>query len=185
MKMVKNGTYSIEVNGQNSDNENILVRSRLGDPKSSGLFNLVVVPLNQPLASYPDILRNSHPIFFADDDLPLLNGSNIQGILDVVDKMKQFERVAGLKLNIDKCEFLSNNVELAEIRRLVESSGMRHVDSLRHLGITINGKGQVPIGSNIVLMERKMAQISERISLLHNTQILVVMYVCAHYRTNA
>ena len=67
--------------------------------------------------------------------------------------------------------YVSNNVELDEIQRLVKKSGMRHVDRVRHFRITINSKGQVPIKFNIVPIERKMAQISDRISLLHNTPI--------------
>ena len=146
--MVK-GTYSIEINGQQSEDKILLAGSGQGDPKSPGLFNLAVAPLNHLLASHPAILRNSYPFFFADDDLLPLDGFDIKSVLDLVEKIKQFEHVAGLKLNIQKFEFLSNNVEIDKIRRLVEWSGMRHVDSLRHLGITINSKGQMPNEFNI------------------------------------
>ena len=67
----------------------------------------------------------------------------------MIEKVKQFEYVAGLKLNTQKCEFLANNVPMDEIRRLVERSGMRQVESLRHLGITINNKGEIPNELNI------------------------------------
>ena len=100
-----------------------------------------------------------------------LNGSNIQAIIDLIEKIKQFENVAGLKLNIQKCEFLSNNVEIVAVRWLVERSGMRHVESLRHLGITINSKGQMPNELEVEPIARKLALISDRISPIHSTLI--------------
>ena len=86
MKMV-NGTYSIEINGQHSEDENLLASSGQGDPKSAGLFNLAVAPLNHLLASHPAILRNSYPVFFVDDVLLPLDGSNIHAILDLIEKI--------------------------------------------------------------------------------------------------
>ena len=170
MKMVT-GTYTIDVNGQNSEDENLRAGSGQGDPKSAGLFNLSVAPLNHLLATHPAILHNASPVFFADDDLLPLNGSNIEAIIDLIEKVKQFENVAGLKLNIQKCEFLANNVPVDEVRRLVEMTGMRHVSSLRHLGITINRKGEMPNELNIDPIELKLAQIKERVSSIHSTPI--------------
>ena len=129
MKMV-NGTYSIEVNGQKSEDENLLAGSGQGDPKSAGLFNIAVAPLNHLLASHPAILRDAAPVFFADDDLLPLDGSNIEAILDLIEKIKQYEMVSGLRLNTGKCEFLANFVRHYDIRRLSERSGMQHVESL-------------------------------------------------------
>ena len=140
MKM-ENGTYSIEVNGQKSEDENLLAGSGQGDPKSAGLFNIAVAPLNHLLASHPAILRDAAPVFFADDDLLPLDGSNIEAILDLIEKIKEYEMVSGLRLNIGKCEFFANFMGLNDIRRLIERSGMQHVESLRHLGIIINNKG--------------------------------------------
>ena len=53
-------------------------------------------------------------MYIADDDLLPLDGSNIQKILDLQDKIYEFEMVSGLKLNTYKCEFLANNVAPAE-----------------------------------------------------------------------
>ena len=48
---------------------------------------------------------------------------------------------------------------------------MGHVESLRHLGITLNSKGEMPNELNIEPIERKLALITERISLMHSTPI--------------
>ena len=48
---------------------------------------------------------------------------------------------------------------------------MRHVESLRHLGITINSKGEMPNELNIEPIELKLAQIKERVSSIHSTPI--------------
>ena len=86
MKTV-NGTYTIDMNGHQSEDEYLLAGSGQGDPKSAGLFNLSVAPLNNLLASHPAILRNASPVFFADDDLLPLNDSNIQAIIDLIEKI--------------------------------------------------------------------------------------------------
>ena len=69
-----------EVNGMFQDYD---VRSGTGqgDPKSAFAFNVVAAPLNQFLAysnEVPRYIANGievSPVFFADDDLLLLDGS--------------------------------------------------------------------------------------------------------------
>ena len=60
-----NGTYTIDINGHQSEDENLLAGSGQGDLKSAGLFKLSVAPLNHLLASHPAILSNASPDFCA------------------------------------------------------------------------------------------------------------------------
>ena len=57
------------------------------------------------------------PVYFADDDVLLLDGSIIYEIIQVIE-MDRFKEVSGLTLIRRKCEFLAINCREDDIARL-------------------------------------------------------------------
>ena len=95
-------------------------------------FNLVVVPLNHYLATSTDVPRYEingvgvEPVMFADDNLMLLQGDKIELILQMLVKIGQYRFVAGLILNLVKCEIMALNCHAPDIERIVQQTGMHH-----------------------------------------------------------
>ena len=144
MRMARNGTAQFEINSQLSDDHPLHKGTGQGDPKSSSGYNLSAAPLNHYLANAVEVPRFKHqgedvtPVFFADDALLLLQGDQIDAILDLLRKIADYYYVSGLKLNISKCEILAIGCNELDIERLISVTGMKRVTTLKHLGIHID-----------------------------------------------
>ena len=86
MRLVRNGTMQFEVNDSMSHDYQIKTRAGQGDPKSSAAYNIVAAPLNHYLARSHEVPRyivnevEVTPVFFADDDVLLLDRNKIDEI---------------------------------------------------------------------------------------------------------
>ena len=133
MKLVRNGTMKFEVNGHLSDECELQKGTGQGDPKSSYLYNLAVTPLIEYLVNSPEVPRfeigekSMPPSCFADDNITMLKGDNADVIIQVMEKVAEFERVSGLKLNFSKCEFLAVNCGDNIVNQISQRTGMVHV----------------------------------------------------------
>ena len=81
MRLARNGTMQFEINGNTSQDHQIKTGTGQGDPKSSAAYNIAAAPLNHYLAHSHEVPRYTineievAPVYFADDDLLLLDGS--------------------------------------------------------------------------------------------------------------
>ena len=129
--MARNGTAQFEINSQLSDDHPLNKGTGQGDPKSSSGYNLSAAPLNHYLANAVEVPRFKHqgedvpPVFFADDALLLLQGDQIDAILDLLRKIADYYYVSGLKLNISKCEILPIGCNELDIERLIRETGIK------------------------------------------------------------
>ena len=71
-------------------------------------------------------------MFFADVALFLLQGDQIDAILDLLRKIAYYYYVSGFKLSISKCEILPIGCNELHIERLICETGMQRVTSLSH-----------------------------------------------------
>ena len=181
MRMARNGTLQYEVNSVVSEDMSIEAGTGQGDPKSAGAFNIAVAPLNHYLCESPDVPRyrtnqEISPVFFADDDLLLLDGSNINLIVDLINKILTFQFVSGLTLNPSKCSFLAINCNHRDTDLLADVTGMQKVTSLKHLGLVINEDGMLRHEDNIAPIVRKMFSIADSLSTNLSTPIGRALY---------
>ena len=167
MRMARNGTAQFEINSQLSDDHPLHKGTGQGDPKSSSGYNLSAAPLNHYLANAVEVPRFKHqgedvtPVFFADDALLLLQGDQIDAILDLLRKIADYYYVSGLKLNISKCEILAIGCNELDIERLIRVTGMKRVTTLKHLGIHIDNAGILPHEKNIIPLITVMDSIAD------------------------
>ena len=63
-----------------------------------------------------------------------LRRDQIQKVLETLNKMAEYYRVSGLKLNLKKCEILTINCNNDDIATLLQCTGIKQVNTLKHLG---------------------------------------------------
>ena len=141
MRLARNGTMAFQVNSSTSQDHELKAGSGQGDPRSSFAYNLSAAPLNHYLAKSPEVPRyeidgdSLEPVYFADDDLMLLQGDKIDMIIRMLEKMGEYRLVSGLMLSLLKCEIMAFNCREADVQRLVAATSMKRVTTLKHLGI--------------------------------------------------
>ena len=181
-RLTREAAAKYEVNGKLSSQIMIERGTGQGDPISSFAFNLAVTPLNLALSALPIIPRiqvrgiEVPPVFFADDNSILLKGHSLPEILTTIQKIKDYEKVSGLKLNPSKCELLPVNCSNEILEPLVQQSGMKLVQETRHLGININAQGLLLRESNVQPILDKLEQIANRYSTCLSTPIGRALY---------
>ena len=167
MRLARNGTAQFEVNYQLSDDQQILKGTGQGDPKSSFGYNVSSAPLNHYLAESPAVPRykisneEAPPVFFADDAMLQLQGDRINEIIVMLQKISEFYQVSGLQLNLTKCEILTVNCNEDEVARLIDTTGMKRVNTLKHLGLHIDADGSLPHDKNIAPLLRTMDSLAD------------------------
>ena len=191
MKMVRHGTMQFEVNGKLSEEYKLERGTGQGDPKSCYLYNLAVLPLNEYLSKDSEVPRfkvegrEINPVYFADDNLCLLRGDQIDGIRATLRKIMEYEKVSGLRLNLKKCEIMTMNCDGGEIGRLIQETGMKNVPRIKHLGVIIEDDGRVSQEQNITPIIEKMEAIADRYSSSGSTPIGRSLYatflLCQRY----
>ena len=181
MRLAK-GTVQFEINGQLSEDYQINKGTGQGDPKSSYGYNLSSAPLNHYLANAPEVPRykiqdqDVAPVTFADDACLLLNGDETELIIQLLQKIADFYSVAGLKLNLRKCEIMAINCDPNRIQALLEATNMKQVEVLKHLGIHIDSEGNLPHDTNIAPLKRNMDKIAESFNSALSTPIGRALY---------
>ena len=181
-RLTRTAVAKYEVNGKLSDEVQVERGTGQGDPVSSFAFNLSVTPLNLALAALPAIPRvrvrgmEVSPVFFADDNSILLMGHSLPEILATIQKIKDYEKVSGLKLNPSKCEILPINCSDEVIEPLIQQSGMKLVQETKHLGLRINSRGLLPKESNVQPIIDKMDKIAKRYSTCLSTPLGRALY---------
>ena len=182
MRLVRSGTMQFQVNSSTSEDHELLAGSGQGDPKSSGIFNVSAAPLNHYLANSPEVPRYEigdgevAPVFYADDDLTLLQGDKVDLILAMLQKIQMYRRVSGLFLNLPKCEIMAINCNHEDIRRIVNETGMKKVNSIRHLGLIINEDGELTHEANIAPIQNAMDRIADSLSTNSSTPLGRAIY---------
>ena len=83
-----------------------------------------------------------NPVYYADDNAPLLAGDNMDRIIVVLEKIASFEGVSGLRLNLSKCEIMTVNCDQEAVDRLLALTGMKQVQQMKHLGVIIHQSGE-------------------------------------------
>ena len=168
MRLVRNGTMQFEVNSMLSDDHVLGSGVGQGDPKSSFGYNLSAAPLNYYLSNSPDVPRfvvydtEIGPVYFADDELTLLKGDEIDLILSALQKIADYRRVSGLQLNLKKCEILTINCDENDIQRLLDATSMKRVRQLKHLGLIINERGEMEYETNFAPLTENMSTIAQQ-----------------------
>ena len=182
MRLVRGGTVQFEINGMLSEDKNLDKGVGQGDPKSSFGFNLSAAPLNHYLATSPDVPRfkayniEVGPVFFADDNLTVFQGNEIDGIIRTLHKIIEYRKVSGMTLNLSKCEIMTINCDENEVQRLLATTGMKRTYHLKHLGLIINTQGQVTHDQNIGPVERNMEAIAETYNTSQSTPLGRAIY---------
>ena len=182
MRLARNGTMQFEINGNTSQDHQIKTGTGQGDPKSSAAYNIAAAPLNHYLAHSHEVPRYAineievAPVYFADDDLLLLDGSRTEEIIQIIEKMDRFKEVSGLTLNRRKCEFLAINCRGDDIDRLENLTQMKRVQTLKHLGLMINEEGRLPRESNIDPIVDTMKGIAKTLNTVTSTPLGRALY---------
>ena len=182
MRLVRGGTVQFEINGMLSEDKNLDKGVGQGDPKSSFGFNIAAAPLNHYLATSPDVPRfkayniEVGPVFFADDNLTVFQGNEIDGIIRTLHKIIEYRKVSGMTLNLSKCEIMTINCDENEVQRLLTTTGMKRTYHLKHLGLIINTQGQVTHDQNIGPVERNMEAIAETYNTSQSTPLGRAIY---------
>ena len=108
------------------------------------------------------------PVFYADDELTLLQGDKTDEILTVLRKIEQCCLVSGLFLNLPKCEIMAINCNEA---CLIQATNMRRVTTLKHLGLLINENGILSHKDNIAPVQTAMENIANSFNTLSSTPL--------------
>ena len=167
MRLANNGSVQFDVNSVLSQDHPVQKGTGQGDPKSSFGFNLSAAPLNHYLSTSPTVPRFKQrnedvpPVYFADDAMLLLQGDQIDLVIETLQKISEYYHVAGLKLNVSKCEILPVNCREEDITRLLSAVNMKRVTTLKHLGIHIDSNGNLPHDKNIAPLQQTMSKISD------------------------
>ena len=111
MRLSRKGTLSFKVNSSVSQDYEVQAVVGQCDPNSSFAFNLAAAPLNHFLATSPSVPRfkiedeEAAPIFSVGDDFMLLNGREecTEFIIQLMQKISQYQPVSGLTLNVSMC----------------------------------------------------------------------------------
>ena len=106
----------------------------------------------------------------------ILSGENIPAIMRVLEKVAQYEGVSGLKLNLTKCEFIAVNCNEGEVQNLVRTTGMKRVESMKHLGVHIHQSGEAREEDNIRPILENMIGIAKRYATVGSTPIGRALY---------
>ena len=191
MRLAKNGTVQFEVNSQLSGDYKVQKGTGQGDPKSSFGFNISSAPLNHYLSNSQEVPRykiqeqETPPVYFADDAMLILNGDKIDEIIMMLQKISEYYKVSGLKLNLSKCEILPINCNEQQINRLVQTTGMKKVTILKHLGIHIDSDGTLPHDKNIAPLIRTMNNLANSFNTNLSTPLGRAIYskflLCSKY----
>ena len=126
---------------------------RQGDPVSGLLFNLVMEPLTNQILEANDIksipLSNNTEVRLSQyaDDLIIFSGAEINSIRAILQELKQFNEVSGLRINMDKtkCLAIGNSADVSFIERL----GLKQVNDLKVLGVIYNSSNTNIVKQNI------------------------------------
>merc|ERR1711994_130568 len=78
--------------------------------------------------------------------------------METIDKIIDYEKVAGLKLNLRKCDVMTVNCEQDLVDELIRRTGMKLVTKARHLGLTIENTGELKKEDNLKPIIEKMNQ---------------------------
>jgi len=155
------GYARVEVNGRQGILITIRTGSGQGDPLSSLLFLLASEPLNRALATnHTEVMYKTEdnlqpgPKIYADDNLLSLSLTSSQDLLPIVNTYDDYQKVSGLKVNINKTAALCINTP-ADIIQGIQHLGINTPEHIKHLGIHL-GK---TIESTI---EETMRQISPK-----------------------
>ena len=191
MRLARNGTVQFEVNSQLSGDYKVQKGTGQGDPKSSFGYNISAAPLNHYLANSTEVPRykiqeqDISPVFFADDAMLLLNGDRIDEIILMLQKISEYYKVSGLKLNLSKCEILPINCNEEQINRLIQTTGMKQVTVLKHLGIHIDSDGTLPHDKNIApliaIMNKTADSFNSNLSTPLGRAIYSKFLLCSKY----
>ena len=90
-----------------------------------------------------------------------LKRDQIQAILNTLKKIAEYYKISGLKLNLRKCEILAINCNNADIGNLIQQTGMKRVNTLKHLGVHIDNQGNLPHDKNILPLTNIMEKIAD------------------------
>ena len=91
----------------------------------------------------------------------LLKGDKVDEIINMLKKIEEFRTVSGLRINFKKCEFLAINCSQLDIDRLVNATGMKHTNVLKHLGLHISPDGSLSHQDNIEPLRQVMIKTAE------------------------
>ena len=93
--------------------------------------------------------------------MAILQGDQIDLIIQMLQKISEYYYVSGLKLNLSKCEILPVNCREDDIARLLSATNMKRVAVLKHLGIHIDSNGSLPHNKNIAPLQQAMEKIAD------------------------
>ena len=170
MRFVRKGTVSFEVNSMVSQDYELKAGVGQGDPKSGNLYNLSAAPLNHYLSHAESVPRykideeETEPVYYADDELLLLDGGSAEPIVQTIRKIEEFQKVSGLHLNISKCAIMDINCEEGIIQEIINETGMTRCNKFKHLGLVIDNLGKLPNEDNIQPIIRKMKRLSNTLN---------------------
>ena len=144
-----NSTIQININGQLSNSFQPQAGVKQGDPLSPYLFALYIEPMAEKLRQagkglgirFPNEQNEEIVSLFADDTL--LYSKNVQNSLKLLEIVKKYCYITGMKLNIKKCIMvpLYKNSTIYHTNYNLPLKILKYDDSTKYLGI--------PIGPNV------------------------------------
>ena len=86
-------------------------------------------------------------------------------------KIGQYRFVAGLILNLVKCEIMALNCHAPDIQRIVQQTSMKRVNVMKHLGPKISSSGELSYDDNIAPVQAALDKIADSLSTTTSTPL--------------
>uniref|UniRef100_A0A803SP10 Reverse transcriptase domain-containing protein n=1 Tax=Anolis carolinensis TaxID=28377 RepID=A0A803SP10_ANOCA len=143
----------IKINSLESKNFEIQKGTRQGCPLSPLLFIFVLELLiknirNDHQLKGASIRKHKYKIRAFADDLICIIEDPIKTMNIWIDKFKEFEKVSGLKINLDKTVILTKNMTNTRQNELMESTGIQVRKKIKYLGIILTAKNSQLLENN-------------------------------------
>uniref|UniRef100_A0A803SRZ4 Reverse transcriptase domain-containing protein n=1 Tax=Anolis carolinensis TaxID=28377 RepID=A0A803SRZ4_ANOCA len=143
----------IKINSLESKNFKIQKGTRQGCPLSPLLFIFAIELLlnnirNDPQLKGVSIRKHKYKIRAFADDLICIIEEPIKTINRWLAKFKEFERISGLKINLDKTMILTKNMTNTKQKELTELTGIQVKKKIKYLGIILTAKNSQLLENN-------------------------------------
>ena len=116
-------------------------------------------------------------VAFADDITLLLQGDRVDDIQRTLQKIQVFFQVSGLRLNQSKSEILPINCQENDIIDLVNNTGVRRVNEIKHLGTIITDSANVEMMQNYEPIVQKLEELYSQHRDCYSTPLGRAVYV--------
>ena len=182
-KLLGAGTLNFRINGELSQEVKLDAGTGQGCCMSTVLFLVALMALmlwlekDEEVPGYQVDDIKIPAVAFADDITLLLQGDRVDDIQRTLQKIQVFFQVSGLRLNQSKSEILPINCQENDIIDLVNNTGVRRVNEIKHLGTIITDSANVEMMQNYEPIVQKLEELYSQHRDCYSTPLGRAVYV--------